>query len=205
MIAIIILFVVAPATVLPQTLHVVVSSGMTFTPADLTINVGDTVRWNNQGGYHNVMSDDGSFTSGPASTSAWTYNRVFTSAGDFRYYCVAHGSAGGVGMSGIIRVTNISSVSTNNADQPDRFNLEQNYPNPFNPSTKIRYDLPQNSHVSVTVFNILGVEIATLINGEESAGQHEINFNAENLPSGIYLYRIQAGTYVQTKKMSLMK
>ncbi len=66
MIAVIILSVVAPATVLTQTLHIVVASGMTFTPANLTINVGDTVRWENQSGFHNVMADDGSFTNGPA-------------------------------------------------------------------------------------------------------------------------------------------
>jgi hypothetical protein len=108
-------------------------------------------------------------------------------------------------MSGIIRVTTLASVGANSTDQPDRFTVGQNYPNPFNPSTKIAYTLPQRSRVTVTVFTILGTEIATLVNGEQASGQHEINFNGENLPSGIYLYRVQAGNYIQTRKMSLLK
>jgi plastocyanin len=205
MIVVILLSVFAPIPGISQTLHVVVSSGMTFTPADLTINVGDTVRWVNQSGFHNVVADDGSFTNGAASSSAWTYDRVFTSVGDFRYYCVIHGSAGGVGMSGIIRVINPTSVNTNNADQPDRFIVKQNYPNPFNPATTIRYAIPHNGLVVVKVFNLLGKELTTLVNGDESAGSHEIQYDATNLPSGIYFYRVQTGNFSQTKRMVLMK
>ncbi len=200
------LFVTAPVPGISQTLHVVIASvGMTFTPADLTINVGDTVRWENQGGgFHNVVADDGSFTNGPASTFAWTYVRVFTSVGNFRYYCAIHGAPGGVGMSGIIRV--ISSTGINdNAVQPDRFLVEQNYPNPFNPTTTIRYTLSQSGLVTVKVFNILGEELATLANGKESVGSHEIQFNVASLPSGIYFYRVQDGNVTQTKKMLLLK
>jgi plastocyanin len=199
------LFVTAPVPGISQTLHVVVSSGMTFTPPDLTINVGDTVRWENQSGFHNVVADDGSFTNGPASTSAWTYDRVFTTVGDFRYYCVIHGGPGGVGMSGIIRVINPAVGVNKNTSQPDRFLVEQNYPNPFNPTTTIRYALPQSGLVTVKVFNILGEELATVVNGVESAGAHEIQFNAANLPSGIYFYRVQDGNVTQTKRMLLLK
>ncbi len=108
-------------------------------------------------------------------------------------------------MSGIIHVINSATGIKDNADRPDRFTVEQNYPNPFNPSTRIRYDLPQKSLVTVKVFNIIGREIITLVNGEETAGHHEIIFEATNMPSGIYLYRIQAGNFTQTKKMSLLK
>jgi plastocyanin len=198
------LFVIAPVSGISQTLHIVVSSGMTFTPADLTIHVGDTVRWENQSGFHNVVADDGSFTNGPASSSAWTYDKVFTSVGNFQYYCVIHGSAGGIGMSGIIRVISSTGIK-DNAVQPDRFIVEQNYPNPFNPTTTIRYALPQSGLVTVKVFNILGDELATLVNREESAGSHEIQFDAANLTSGIYFYRIQAGNVIQTKRMLLLK
>jgi plastocyanin len=204
-IALFLFFVMTPATVFPQTLHVVAVLAHTFSPSDLTVGVGDTVRWENQSGFHNVVADDGSFTNGSASSSLWTYEKVFSAVGEFRYYCVIHGSPGGVGMSGIIHVITPTSIHTNKADQPDRFIVEQNYPNPFNPSTNIRYDIPQKSLVTVTVFNILGVEIATLVNGEQASGQHEINFKADNLPSGIYLYKVQAGNYIQTKKMSLLK
>ena len=204
LIVVALLFVTAPVAGISQTLHIVIASGMTFTPADLTIHTGDTIRWENQGGFHNVVADDGSFTNGSALSSAWTYDKVFTSVGNFQYYCVIHGSTGGVGMSGIIRVISSTGIKEN-AVQPDRFLVEQNYPNPFNPTTTIRYVLPQNGLVTVKVFNILGKELATVVNGEESAGSHEIQFDAANLTSGIYFYRIQNGNFTQTKKMLVLK
>jgi plastocyanin len=198
------LFVTAPVPGISQTLHVVVVSDFAFTPADLTIHVGDTVRWENQSGVHNVVADDSSFTNGPASASAWTFDKVFTSVGNSRYYCVIHGTPGGGGMSGIIRVNSSTGIK-DNVSQPDRFLVEQNYPNPFNPTTTIRYTLPQNGLVTVKVFNILGKELATVVNGVESAGFHEVQFDAANLPSGIYFYRVQDRNFTQTKKMLLLK
>lgn len=86
-----------------------------------------------------------------------------------------------------------------------KFALQQNYPNPFNPTTTIRYSLPQNSFVSIKVYDIAGKEIATLANEEQSQGNHNIEFNASNLASGIYFYRIQTGNYTDTKKLILLK
>jgi hypothetical protein len=88
---------------------------------------------------------------------------------------------------------------------PTLANLYQNYPNPFNPSTKINYSVPQTSNVVIKVFDILGNEIETLVNEEKAIGTYEINWYAENLPSGIYFYRLQAGSFIETKKMILMK
>jgi len=88
---------------------------------------------------------------------------------------------------------------------PDKFTLSQNYPNPFNPSTKIRYSLPQKGFVTIKVFDMLGRDVTNLINEEQNAGQHEVNFKANNLPSGIYFYRITAGGSAITKKMILLK
>jgi hypothetical protein len=88
---------------------------------------------------------------------------------------------------------------------PTWFVLEQNFPNPFNPSTTIRYGLPNRSHVSLTVFNTLGQSVSTLVNGEQEAGYHEVRFDASGLSSGVYFYRIQAGSYVQTHKMLLVR
>jgi hypothetical protein len=91
------------------------------------------------------------------------------------------------------------------------YSLEQNYPNPFNPSTTIRYEFPQQSFVTIKIYDILGNEIATLVNEEKSAGSYEIEFNAVgtsrdlSLPSGIYFYKLQAGNFVETKKMVLQK
>ncbi len=85
------------------------------------------------------------------------------------------------------------------------YRLEPNYPNPFNPSTTIRYGLPVRSHVSLTVFNTLGQQVATLVNGEMEAGYHDVKFDASRLPSGVYLYRLQAGNHIEVRKALLMK
>jgi hypothetical protein len=86
-----------------------------------------------------------------------------------------------------------------------KFTLEQNYPNPFNPLTVIRYQLPVNSHVTLKVFNIFGEEITTLFDGNISAGIHSVQWNASGLPSGIYFYRLQSGTLIETKKLMLLR
>jgi hypothetical protein len=88
---------------------------------------------------------------------------------------------------------------------PDAFALEQNYPNPFNPSTKINFSLAVDSKVSLKVFDVLGQEVATLINSNLLAGSHNVDFSAANINSGVYFYRLQAGSFVETKKMVLMK
>ena len=88
---------------------------------------------------------------------------------------------------------------------PAKFNLAQNYPNPFNPSTVINYQLPENSHVVLKIYNSLGKEIATLVNEEKAAGSYDLKFNASNLASGLYFYSIKAGNTIQTRKMLLIK
>ncbi len=85
------------------------------------------------------------------------------------------------------------------------FALDQNYPNPFNPTTQIGYSVGQRANVSVVVYDLLGREIAELVNEVKEPGSYKVNFNASNLPSGVYTYRIQSGSFVQTKKMMLMK
>ena len=88
---------------------------------------------------------------------------------------------------------------------PTEFSLEQNYPNPFNPVTTIKYNLPVKNLVTLKIFNILGEEIKTLVNEIKEAGSHQVEFSANNLPSGIYFYRIKAGEFVSIKKMVLLK
>jgi hypothetical protein len=88
---------------------------------------------------------------------------------------------------------------------PKSFFIHQNYPNPFNPSTTIKYQIPELSFVTIKVFDVLGNEIETLVSEEKPSGTYEITWYAENLPSGVYFYRLQAGDFIQTKKMVLMK
>ena len=86
-----------------------------------------------------------------------------------------------------------------------KFDLAQNYPNPFNPSTRIDFDVPETGQVKLTVYNVIGQEVAELINNTITAGQHEVTFNASSLPSGAYFYKLQQGNSVMVKKMLLMK
>jgi len=88
---------------------------------------------------------------------------------------------------------------------PREFALHQNYPNPFNPATNIHYDLPRESKVSLTIFNVIGQEVTTLVNEVQTAGRYKLRWDARNLASGIYLYRLIAGEFVQTKKMMIVK
>lgn len=104
----------------------------------------------------------------------------------------------------------VKSVVITSVSIPKYYELSQNYPNPFNPSTKIKFALPEISNVIVKVFNIVGQEVAILVNGELESGLHEINFNASNLPTGVYFYTIEAKgaegeNFTETKKMMLIK
>ncbi|MGE5437137.1 MAG: right-handed parallel beta-helix repeat-containing protein [Syntrophothermus sp.] len=93
----------------------------------------------------------------------------------------------------------------NTINAPMKFELGQNYPNPFNPSTTIKYAVPANMMVTLKVYDILGKEVTTLVNEEKAAGYYEVNFNAANLASGTYIYRLETGNNVYVKKMILMK
>jgi len=88
---------------------------------------------------------------------------------------------------------------------PNKFSLEQNYPNPFNPITTIKYQIPELSFVTLKVYDVLGNEIATLVNKEKNAGTYEIEFDPAGFQSGVYFYQLQVGSLVETKKMVLMK
>lgn len=97
-------------------------------------------------------------------------------------------------------------VGVENEDQiPTQYSLSQNYPNPFNPSTTIYFSVPSSEYVTLKVFDVLGNEVATLINEEKPAGSYQVDFKASQLSSGIYFYTINAGSFVETKKMILMK
>ncbi len=104
---------------------------------------------------------------------------------------------------GCYEFTNATSVEEENL--PEALKLFQNYPNPFNPTTTVQYAIPQKSNVTLKIYDVLGNEIATLVNEEKDRGVHTVNFDASQLASGIYIYKLQAGSFVETKKMILMK
>ncbi len=108
---------------------------------------------------------------------------------------------------------NVAGVAPTSSVTPTSFELEQNYPNPFNPSTTIRFALPEASHVRLTVYNLLGEELAVLVNEQRQAGVYNQRLDASGLPSGTYFYRIEAqrdaggqgGSFVQVRKMTIVK
>ena len=94
---------------------------------------------------------------------------------------------------------------TNNGEHPNRFALAQNYPNPFNPVTQIEYALPQSSHVRLVVYDVFGQVVTTLVDRQQSPGHYQVRFDAGDLATGTYFYRIHAGEQVITKRMVLVK
>jgi hypothetical protein len=108
-------------------------------------------------------------------------------------------------IGGVHYGTIVSAEGETARNVPSHFVLHQNYPNPFNPSTTIRYGLPSRSQVVLTVYNTLGQQVATLVQGEQEAGYHETVFDASALASGVYLYRLTAGSYVKTRKLVLVR
>jgi hypothetical protein len=98
-----------------------------------------------------------------------------------------------------------SDVVEVNLNVPTEFSLQQNYPNPFNPITTIKYSIPKETQVRLEILNVLGERVELLVNEIQTAGAYESVWNASNISSGIYFYRIQAGSFTDTKKMILLK
>jgi hypothetical protein len=99
----------------------------------------------------------------------------------------------------------VSSVNLSDSKTPESYSLYQNYPNPFNPATTIKYSIPTESFVNIKVYNLIGQQVAELVNEQQQTGNYQVSFDANNLPSGIYFYSIKAGNFAETKKMLLVK
>ena len=102
-------------------------------------------------------------------------------------------------------ILDIQEEDNTNTQIPTNITLYQNYPNPFNPSTRIKFSIIHSDHVAMKIFDILGKEIETLLEEELSPGIYEINWDASTLPAGVYFYRLQVGSFVQTKKTIILK
>jgi hypothetical protein len=99
----------------------------------------------------------------------------------------------------------IGGITLNEGQVPGHFILLQNYPNPFNPNTTIKFELPRTSQVNLAVYDILGREVSVLVNERKDAGAYEVKFDGSHFANGVYIYRIRAGEFVQTKRLMLLK
>jgi hypothetical protein len=99
----------------------------------------------------------------------------------------------------------VSTHESGNSSLPTEYSLEQNFPNPFNPVTTLRFALPESGMIELSVYNTLGQKVSTLVSGMQSAGWHELAFDGSSLASGVYYYRLSAGSYQDLKKMVLVK
>lgn len=130
---------------------------------------------------------------------------MYWDGGLFNRSTGAHTSPDIIGA--IIDTNNVGPVAgvQQTSSTPTKFFLQQNYPNPFNPSTLIVYQLPASAFVVLRVSDVLGREVETLVSERQNAGSYTVQFNASNLPSGLYFYELQAGTYRDTKKLLLLR
>jgi hypothetical protein len=147
------------------------------------------------------------FTGAPDSI---TLNTVVSATVPYQNYTISVTAAENGGQrthtrTWILTIADIIGISNNNNEVPLSYALGQNYPNPFNPATQIEYTIPKQSFVSIKVYNLLGQDVATLVNSVKQAGVHDVTFNASELPSGIYYYRMNAGNYSDVRKMILVK
>ena len=154
---------------------------------------------NDENNWNEIVSNASS------SSQEWTFNEFspILSARYVRIICESNNQANwaGVWEARVFEPDYPTSVET----EPRTYALKQNYPNPFNPFTTIDYSVPKRSFISLSVFNAIGQEVAILIQEEMEPGVYKITFNAANLPSGIYFYKLQSADFVETRKMVLLR
>ena len=165
----------------------------------------------NRNYYHNLTNSNGDSVI-TLSEKALAFDTDDFEDGDYRIIVEVYDEVGNFDIDSMdVEFKNGNPVSTENeVNNVYSFKLEQNYPNPFNPSTKIKFTIPgdarrERQEVVLKVYDVLGNEIATLVNEERTAGVYEVEFNATGLPSGIYFYQMQAGNFTDTKKLVLLK
>jgi plastocyanin len=197
------------APVAAQTTHDVGIVGFSFSPQHLEINVGDTVTWTNNGGFHNVdgatdeyPDNPEGFRSGEVSNTLWTFSHTFTIQGEYGYHCEAHG-APGVGMFGTITV---ASPSSNEGGLQAGFALSAPSPNPFRGETAFTLTLARPEPVRVAVYDALGREVAVLHDGPLPGGTATpLVWAPRTARSGAYLVRIEGATFDVTRKVVLVR
>ena len=171
---------------------------------NVTLNWSTATETNNQGFEVQRKAEDSEFEKlgyvagfgTTTETKTYTYSDEKVSSGSYTYRLKQIDFDGSYEYSPEVEVE----VTT-----PVEYALEQNYPNPFNPSTTIKYSIPEDEFVKLAVYNLLGEEVATLVNNIQKAGRYEVGFNGSELSSGVYIYRIETGNFTSSKKLMLMK
>jgi plastocyanin len=183
------------------------SFGFSYSPSFFTATVGDTVRWQGDFGFHPLSSTAvpigaASFQNGTGTS----FDYIITVAGTYSYQCDVHGPA----MAGSFTAALTGVSSDGGSDEVTSFSLAQNYPNPFNPSTTIAFTLPAQSEVTLRIFDVMGREVALLVQGPQPAGTYRAVWEGATnagtpAASGLYFYRLEAGSFVKTERMMLLK
>jgi plastocyanin len=174
-------------------------SNFAFTPHGSRIVAGDTITWtNNDIATHSSTSDNAVWESGLLSRGQ-TFTFVFHNAGTFPYHCSVH-----LTMKDTIFVSPQTGIDES-PNTPGSFELSQNYPNPFNAQTLIKYSLPQQAHVTVDIYDMLGQQVENLTDENQSAGNHEVIWNASNKATGVFFYRVKVDNMTKTGRMVLLK
>ena len=188
-----------PILISPPDSAVNVSTNPTFEWTPVNGAVSYTLQISTFGSFINFVVNQPGITSTSFSVNGLEENKKF-------YWRVRGATSNYEGLfSQVFRFTTGSSSSVNENENLYIYNLEQNFPNPFNPITHIKYQLAKPGFVTISIYNMLGMEIAKLVNEEKSAGSYEVEYDATHLSSGIYFYRLQTDSFVETKKMVLMK
>ena len=149
----------------------------------------------NEGKWDSIGFVEGHGNSNSPKEYSFTDNDLFAGGSKFQYRLKQVDNDGSFEYSDVVEVEKV----------PIQYELSQNYPNPFNPSTTIRFSLPKQTQLKLNLYNILGELVETIIEGNYEVGNYKVTFNASNLPSGVYIYRIESSEFVQTKKMMLLK
>ena len=149
----------------------------------------------NEGEWNTLGFVEGHGNSNSPKEYSFTDNDLFAGGSKFQYRLKQVDNDGSFEYSDVVEVEKV----------PIQYELSQNYPNPFNPSTTIRFSLPKQTQLKLNLYNILGELVETIIEGNYEVGNYKVTFNASNLSSGVYIYRIESSEFVQTKKMMLLK
>lgn len=191
-------------------IHTFFNSGSWTTPGgDFAANSSSTVNIGAIGTYTfnstaAMVSDVQGWLTTPSSNFGWIVIGSEAAAQSMKVFSSREDANESNRPALIVKYSGPNSVEENGV-RPSQFMLHQNFPNPFNPSTVIRYSIPARGHVSLKVFDLLGHEVAAVVNEVKEAGTFSQEWNASGLPSGIYFYRLRSGNYVSTKKLMLVK